>query len=253
MYGLSGRVKESLNGIVEDIFDRVALHFLGEIPKLKDKKLLVISSERNLGLPHLFVQAMGNREPNQVEQDFLGGILGSAHGYVEALKNRTRSNISERIDGLAREASLKKIKMKEQDIQTVLNDELGKAKSHLRGIAEAESTKFRNLGTMMHISRIASELDDSNPTVFFVSVKDGNTCGECKKLHLSPDGTTPRLWRFSDLKQGYHKRGEENPSAFGAHPHCRCTLAYLSKGFGFDKDGKLKYISEDYDAYSGSR
>lgn len=250
MLGLSSRAKEALGQVVEDLFDRVALQFIGDIPKLKNRKNLIISNQRNFGLPHLFVQSMSNKTPNPLEQDFLQSMLESSHGYVEALKNRTRANIAERIDGLTREALLRKEKLKEEDVQAVLDEELGKAKSHMVAIAESEGTKLRNLGTMMSISRVAADIGDADPTVFFVVIRDGSTCKECIRLHLMPDGATPRLWKFSQLKQGYHKRGENNASAFGLHPHCRCTLTYLSKGFGFDDTGRLKYHQEGYDAYS---
>lgn len=250
MFGLSSRVKEALNEAVEDIFDRIALDFIGDIPKLRNKKNLVISSQRNFGLAHLFVQAMGNKLPNEIEQDVLTSLLNSSHGYIESLKNRTRANITERIDGLSREATLRNEKMNQADVQTVISEEMGKAKAHMVAIAESESTKLRNLGTMMDISRVAGDLGDSDPTVFFVVIKDGSTCKECLRLHLMPDYTTPRLWKFSQLKQGYHKRGEDNASAFGLHPHCRCTLTYLSKGFGFNEDGYVTFIGENYNAYS---
>jgi hypothetical protein len=97
---------------------------------------------------------------------------------------------------------------------------------------------------------VAAGIGDADPTVFFVLVRDQNTCKECIRLHLMPDQSTPRLWKFSELKQGYHKRGEEKASAFGLHPHCRCTLTYLSGGFGFDEFGKLEYKGENFNAYS---
>jgi hypothetical protein len=251
--GISSGGKEAINKIVEDMFDNIALQFIGDIPKLKNKKLLVITSKDAIGLPNLFVQAMTNKAPNAIERDVLKSLLESAHGYIESLKNRTKSNVTERIDGLAREARIKNQKVDEVEVQLALEEELSKAKSHLRAIAESESTKLRNLGTMMDISRVASNIGDDNPTVFFTVVRDADICKECVRLHLMPDQVTPRVWRFSDLKQGYHKRGEDNPSAFGLHPHCRCTLTYLSKGFSFDKQGKLKYHSEDYSAYSAQR
>lgn len=251
MFGISSVGKEALNKIVDDLFDNIALQFIGDIPKLQSKKRLVISHQPNMGLSHLFVQAMANKPPNALEKDFLKSLLESAHGYIESLKNKTRSNITESLDGLAREAKLQNRKLIMEEVQTVLRDELKKAKSHLVTIAESESTKFRNLGTMMDISRVSSSLGDNDPTVFFVVVKDQVTCKECVRLHLLDDQVTPRLWKLSELKQSYHKRGNDTPSAFGLHPHCRCTLTYLSEGFGFDKTGKLKYRREGYDAYSG--
>lgn len=252
MFGISSSGKASIGKIVEDIFDRIALAFIGDIPSLKNKKLLVISSEVNFGLPHLFVQAMKNKTPNEVEKDVLKSLLESSHGYIESLKNKTKSNVTERIDGLAREAKIKGQKLDENDVEKAIDEELGKARSHMQAIVESESTKLRNLGTMMDISRVAADLGDDDPTVFFIMVRDGATCKECVRLHTI-DGGAPRLWKFSELKQGYHKRGEDMPSAFGLHPHCRCTLTYLSKGFGFDKTGRLKYISENHDELSTQR
>lgn len=253
MIGISSPSKEKIASIVEEMFDSIALQFIGDIPKLKGKKALVISSKPNLGLSHLFVQAMQNKTPNSIEQDMLRSLLESAHGYIESLKNRTVSNVTERVDGLAREAKLRKIPMDDKALQDVLSEELQKARSHLKAIAESEATKLRNLGTMVDISRVAANIGDYDPTVFFVVVKDNSTCKECVRLHLMPDQVTPRLWKFSELKQGYHKRSENNPSAFGLHPHCRCTLTYLAKGFSFNKAGRLTYHSEDYDAFNVQR
>jgi len=249
MRGLSSVTKENIARIVEDLFDKIALQFIGDIPKLKYKKLLLIGHAQNLGLPHLFVQAMQNRVPNPIEQDALKGLLDSAHGYIEALKNRTKSNITEKVDGMVKEANLRKGRINQEEIQNVINDELDKAQKHLRTIVESEGTKFRNIGSMMDISRVASSIGDQDPYVFFVVVKDNKTCKECIKLHIMPDGVTPKIYKFSELKQGYHKRGEDQPSAFGLHPHCRCTLTYLTKGFGFNKKGLIVYKGENHDAY----
>ena len=253
MNGISSSSKDRINKVVEDMFDRLALQFVGDIPKLKNAKTLIISSNRNFGLPNLFVQAMQNKVPNPLEADVLKNLLDSAYGYIESLKNKTRSNVSDRLDGLVKEAKLQKRIIQDKEISAILEEEFQKAKSHMKAIAESEATKLRNLGTMMDISRVAANLGDNDPTIFFVVVKDKSTCKECVRLHLMPDQTTPRLWKFSELKQGYHKRSENNPSAFGLHPHCRCTLTYLSNGFGFDKSGKLTYINEDYNAFDKQR
>jgi hypothetical protein len=252
MFGISSSGKDAINRVVEDIFDKIALQLIGDIPKLKYKKLLLISSKPNFGLAHLFIQAMANRTPHAIEQDALKSLLESSFGYIESLKSRTRSNVTERVDGLVKEAKARDQKVDESLLQAIIQEELAKAKSHLKAIVESESTKLRNVGSAMDISRVAASVGDDDPTVFFVVVKDNKTCEECKRLHLNPDGT-PKVWRFSELKQGYHKRGEDAPSAFGLHPHCRCTLTYLSKGFGFDKKGKVTFKSQTHDEYTRQR
>lgn len=249
MFGIGSINKDAINSIIENVFDKIALQFIGDIPKLKDKKRLIISGHSNMGLAQLFIQAMKNQTPNELEKDFLKSMLESAYGYIESLKNKTKSNLTERIDGLVREAQIQERAVDERAIQDIIDEEMGKAKSHIIAIAESESTKLRNLGTMMDITRVAASIGDEDPTVFFVVVRDQVTCKECIRLHLMPDEVTPRLWKFSELKQAYHKRGNDAPSVFGLHPHCRCTLTYLSEGFGFDKKGKLEYQKEGFNAY----
>jgi hypothetical protein len=253
MLGLSAKAKEALSEVIENLFDAIALNLLGNIPKLKNKKFLAISGQPNLGLANLFVQAMGNKTPNAQEEQLLTGILNSAYGYVESLKNKTTSNISERIDGFVREASFRKENVLGADIQAILDEEMKKAKSSMLTISESEATKFRNLGSLINITRVAADLGDQDPTVFFSVLKDAATCQECIRIHLMPDRVTPRLYKFSELKHSYHRRGDDSPSVFNLHPHCRCTLTYLSPSYSFDKFGKFKYVGSDHDEYALQR
>lgn len=253
MNGISSSGKENIGNIIEEMFDNIALHFLGNLPRFKNKKIMTFSTSPNVGLSHLFVQAMENRVPNSIEQDMLRGLLDTADGYIQSVKSQSKSNLIDRIDGITKEASIKGQRADPSQIQAAITEEMNKARNRLQTIVESESTKLRNLGTLMSITRMAASIGDSDPTVFFVVVRDNVTCKECLRLHMMPDGTTPRLWKFSELKQGYHKRGENNPSAFGLHPHCRCTLNYLTRGFSFNEKGKLSYQSEGFDLYSQQR
>lgn len=253
MNGISGSGKDRIHAIVEEMFDNLAFQLVGGLPKLQETKRLFISTERHFGLANLFVQAMANKTPNQIEKDVLRSLLESAHGHLEGLKNRTRAHVAERLDGLAREAKLRKEKLEVETIRAAIAEEMAKARSAMMTIVEAEATKLRNLGSMMDITRVASSISDEDPTVFFVVVKDDVTCKECIRLHLMADQMTPKLWKLSELKQGYHKRGENHPSAFGLHPHCRCTLTYLPKSYGFNAKGRLSFIDLGHDHFSTQR
>ena len=251
MNGISGRGKDRINAIIEELFDSISSEFVGNIPGLQGRASSINS--KSMGLPHLFIQAMDNRMPNQIEREVLRTLLNSSHSYVESLKNKTKAIVADKLDGMARKANLNNTKLSSSEIGEAISEEMKKARVSMATIVESEATKLRNLGHLTNISRFAGDLGDEDPTVFFVVVKDAVTCKECLKLHMMEDGVTPRLWKLSELKQGYHKRGEDNPSAFGLHPHCRCTLTYLSKGFSFDAKGKLKFQDLDYDAFASQR
>lgn len=254
MKGISSTGKDRINSIIEDMFDKIALQFLGNIPKLKNKKFLVISHQSNLGLANLFVQAMQNKTPNAIEQDALKSLLDSAHNYIESLKNKTKSSLTERIDGIVRDASVRKEKPSQALIDLAVKEEMQKASNHLKVILEAESTKLRNLGTLMDISRVASNVGDSDPMVATIEPKDGKTCQYCLKNHFTEDGN-PRVFRFSELKHGYVNTAEKKAgvvSLYGQHPNCRMVISYIAKGFGF-KDGKLTYIDSNHDEHAKQR
>lgn len=253
MIGISSTGKEAISKVVEELFDSIAMEFLGNIPSLANKKFIAISSQTNMGLPHLFVQAMKNKNLNDIEKDVLKGLLENAYGYIDGLKSRTRSNITDAVDGAIKQAKLRNVKLYPEQIRQIVNEEMQKARSHMKTIAESESTKTKNFGTAMDITRVAADLGDADPTVMFVIVRDGKTCNDCLRLHMMPDGITPRLWKLSQLKQTYGKRGDDAPSLVNRHPHCRCQITYLTKGFGFNDKGRVSYVSENYDAYAAQQ
>jgi len=253
MYGISSQSKEQIHKVVENLFDKAALQLLGPIPKLHHKKHTLLGFLESATLATLFVQAMNNRYLNNTEQDVLKSILGGAFGYIETLKSKTTNAISERIDGLAREARISKQPIPESKVNEIIQEELGKARSGMERIAASEATKTRNLGSLMDISRKAAETGDKDPTVCFLVIKDNVTCEECIKVHLMPDRITPRLFKLSELNGGYHKRGENFPSVLLLHPHCRCTMVMVPPGYGFDASGKITFIGSDHNELEEQR
>ena len=251
MYGISSSGKESIAHNISKMFDVLAFKLLGRVPKLHDKPHL-FDIVTGITLAHLFSQAMGDKQPNQFEKDVIKGILASSFGYIEALKNRTSSNVIESIDGLVKEARANNTYVTNEQISGVFSGEMEKAKSHMKLIAEAESTKTRNVGHTMEIVDKAKDMGISDPSVFFVVVRDKSLCGECERLHMLEDKITPKVWKMSELSHSYHKRGENRPSSFGEHPHCRCSLTQLPPGWGF-RDGYISFISLEHDEWNKQR
>lgn len=246
MYGISSSGKESIAIAVEKMFDALAYKLLGNIPKLREKSVFFGSSSP-FSLAHIFLQALNNQEPNHFQKDVLRSILNSSYGYIESLKNRTSSSVTEAVDALVKEAKTRGDRVSSSQVAEIIASQMQKAKNDMKVIAEAETTKTRNMGHTMEIASKAKEFGIDDPTVFFVVVRDGLLCKECERLHLLPDGT-PKVYKMSELSMGWHKRGEDRPSACGEHPNCRCTLTQLSPGWGF-KGGYISFISLTHDEY----
>lgn len=253
MYGISSASKEEISKLVDALFDKASLRFIGNVPKLQQKKIILIGFEQNINLANLFVQAMNNKSLNGLEQDVLKGILQGAQAYMELLKNKTSNNIVQKIDALAREARLAGQKISQEDINQTLDEEIKRSGNDLETIFASESTKARNLGMTMDIAHAAAMSNDKDPLVGFAVIRDKSTCPICIKLSVMPDGVTPRLYRLSELSAGYYKRGDTVPSILGNHPHCRCTPFYVPSDWGFDSRGHLAYISIGHDELAKQR
>jgi hypothetical protein len=253
MHGISTSSKQQIDKVVSDLFDKTALRLLGPIPKLHHKKITLLGFAEGITLAALFIQALNNRWLNNTEQDVITGILGGAFGYIEALKSKTTSAISERIDGLAREARIAKTPIPESKLNEVIQEELGKARSGMERIAASEATKTRNLGALMDITKKAGEMGEKDPVVAFLTIMDNVTCQECIKMHLMPDRVTPKLWKLSELSGGFYRRGDSVPSIVGLHPHDRCTMIMVPPGYGFNKSGHLTFIGLNHNELEKQR
>lgn len=252
MRGISNSSKEAINKVIESLFDRIGQSLLGNIPAFKNKKTILFSSNPTMTLAHLFLQGMGNTRPLPKEEEVMKKLLSTAHDYLESLKGRTKARVTEAVDSYVAETRAKGETPSEFEIKKKILDGLGKAGKELKTIGEAEATKARNMGKLMTIGRVGASLGISDPTVFWIVLKDNSLCVECKRLHLLKDGITPRVWKMSELGYSYHKKGENNPKIMGLHPRCRCTCSLLSPGYGY-KNGLVSFISLDHDEFKKQR
>jgi len=254
MIGLSKEQRKFINLTIGNLFDDLAYQFIGDIPSLKGKKNIFFSTKEPLHtLARLFIQSNGNKPMNAVEKTVLNNKLDTALEYIDKLKLRTQTDTAIRLDGFLKTKAVKGQKVTKEELNIILSSEMDKAGKHIKTIANAEATSARNVGKGLEIIKVASGHSVEDPVVFFIVIKDNVTCKECLRLHLMPDKITPRLWKFSELNHGYHKKGNLTPSINGAHPHCRCTLTYMAPGFGFGAKGKVKYVKGKFDALKFQR
>ena len=253
MKGLSLKAFESIERLIKNRFDSITMKFLGLVPdQLKDKSI-VFSTAKEESMVSLFLRALGNKKPNSIEEQTLKTMLRVTSGYMDALRDRTAAKIMHEIDSHATTQSLKKQPPSVKQIDSIIKDGMGKAGHQLKMIVNSESNKSANTGTALQIAKIADSKGESDPTVFFIVVKDEVTGPEEWVLHLLPDKVTPRLWKLSEIGAGYHKVGDPEPKLPGLHPNCRCKLTYLPEGWGFNKQGKVAFINLTHDEFKVQR
>lgn len=253
MKGLSLKAFDAIEAMIKNRFDAISMKFLGLIPKKIKEKVITFSTTNEPNMISLFLQALGSKEPNVIEEQTLKTMLRVSNGYLDALRDRTAAKIMHEIESQVTNASLKNQAASIKKLDSIINKEMGRAGTHLKLIVNAESNKAANTGTALQISKLSSEKGEDDPTVFFIVTIDDVTGPEEFVLHLLSDNKTPRLWKLSEIGSEYHKVGDPNPKLPGLHPNCRCKLTYLAKGWGFNEAGKVKFISLEHDEFKKQR
>lgn len=246
---LTPRLRKVVEGHVDSLFDKLQQKLLGH----SGGKNLIISFNKPDSLAGLYATS-SKEEGLPPREEIVDNLLRIANSYVDAVRANTKANVVNRVNEFLTDAYKKegKIDVKEA-FESVVSDVFAKATVNVKKIVETESNNLKNMATYDAISRMGAALGEKDPTVFFVIVRDDVTCEECIRLHLMPDGITPRLWKISEIGAGYHKKGDLNPKIGGLHPNCRCQMTLLAQGYGFNKEGKVEYKSPKHNEFEEQR
>lgn len=245
---IGAAVVKAIHRAVDLVFDRAKNRILGpwSLPKH-----LAIGYNREWSLPGIF-EAAAREEGYVPDLQTLKQLLDVAGGYIDATRHRTKARVVNEVSSFLKDAHMSGIKT---DLPTVLggklNEVMNEAVVSMRRIIETETNQVKNVGILEGAIRVNATQGVNDPIVYFVSVNDASRCSECERLHTI-DGSTPRLWKLSEVGHGYHKKGDPNPKIGGLHPNCRCTMATLMPGYGF-VGGRVTYVTRDHDEYAKQR
>jgi hypothetical protein len=247
---LTKRAVRAIQLAVDKLFDRVKARALGPdaVSRRGDKKIFVVHKPA-LTIPGIYKQAAAE-EATKPNDRVMHSLVEVATSYLDAERERTKARTIHAVNAWLASNP-------DADARTVLEGELaGVAKQVIESvvkIVDSTATVARNMGTLEGISKAAASRDVEDPVVYFVVVRDQSLCKECRTLHLLPDGVTPRVFRLSEVSQGFHKRGDKSPSIGGLHPHCRCTIASLVPGYGFGPSGMVRFVDVGHDELAAQR
>lgn len=250
IFPLPPSVIEKIEQKVDLLYDKAKARFLGNN---LSPKALRFSVKHMLTLAGMY-EASAQEERIKVDSFALESMSRIAQGYIEAHKERAKSKIIKEVGSILSEVNSGKIP---DSINTALEGRLsqiwGDLRNGIEAIVDTETNGARNYGPIQAAHKIAKETGVTDPSMFFITVRDGNICKECVRLHLMPDGITPRVWKMSEIGHSYHKKGDSFPKASGLHPHCRCSISTVMPGYGFNKEGMITYIAPDHDELKKQR
>jgi hypothetical protein len=248
---LSPGAARVLDGRVDDIFDSLLTRLLGHG---FTGRRLYIGFHQDFSLPGIYEAAVTG-EGGRPDTDIVSGIASIARDYLDKHRAEAKAKTKHHVQALLRDLSDGRIDADEfqNHVESEMHTLWDSIRSSVERVVETENEHAKTIGIKEGIDQINASFGIDDPVVCFVPTGDDYVCDECRRLHLLPDGVTPRVWRSSEVESGYHKRGVDRPSWQLLHPHCRCALATVLKGFGFDKGGKVTFISNDHDELAYQR
>lgn len=242
-----------IEAAVERLFDRAKVRYLGPKSIPMDKRIYFgIKYNPKLSLPGLFHGAA--REERVIpDEKVVASLVRNASNYLDAYKSAAKAKVVKEIQSFFQEADTGKVKALTPVLNGRLADLWGDVTHQVKRMVDTEASNARNMGVLEGILGVSTSQGIKDPVVFWITARDANVCKECAKLHLMPNGVTPRLWFLSEVSQGYHVAGENHPAVGGLHPHCRCSMVTLMPGYGFDKAGMVRFVSLDHDEIKAQR
>jgi hypothetical protein len=257
-YILSKNAAKAVRSVVGDIFNRAKRRLFGRdfTDDSKDIKFNVITRpiehRSDLSMRGIF-EAAARAEGMPPNEKLYQSLEKGVEDYLDAHQQLAEARVLNAVQAYMHDADHGKTAADpDKVLKNVLEETFGKVKEDVGKVVDTEATKVRNYSTLDAISKLNSAVGVDDPTVYFAGPSDGNTCKDCMRLFFLEDKLTPRVWKVSELKNGYFKRGDTCPCVGATHPHCRHSLCSVLLGYGF-VGGALTYIEPGYDVYKEQR
>lgn len=227
---------------VDQMFDRLLTRLLGGH---FSGKHMFIQVDPTLSLPGLFTQAV-SEEGGSLDLDLLQNLADITKHLVDKHRAEAKATTVRRIQMLLQDVKAGRVKPEHfrNHVESEMIDTWDRITSNVERVVDTESMSAVTLGLKDGIDQMNTARGITDPVVVFIPKQDAALCDECRRTHLI--GTTPRAWYSSEVSSDYHQRGEDRPSWQRMHPHCRCSLATILPGFGFDAGGRVTFIADGF-------
>lgn len=247
---LSKGASKVIDTRLDDLFDMLKVKLLG--PTSVGRRLYV-GFTHELSIPGIFERAV-SEEGGKLDTTLLDHLVEITGDFIDKARADAKAQAKKRIQDTITDFDNGRLTRKE--FEPKLEEELGdiwaSVTANVARVVTTQTQQAQTLGIKSGLDQINANLGVEDPVVCFIPVKDHVLCDECKRLHLLEDLNTPRVWLSSEVKSGYHKKGDPEPSWSLLHPHCRCALTTVLPGFGF-QGGRIAWIGDGHDEWAHQR
>jgi hypothetical protein len=263
---LNKSTRKLLADIIAKSFDKFKGSFVGPSASSTGYLFALSAHPTNKRVSDAYVHANASSSlRDTIDRSTIERIEATAANYVDALKQKAVSDILRTVEENLAEAKNKgmlkgvspQMFLRSEDgreimdkIRDQLMDQKKKIDRGIELIANVELHNAQNHGVADAILGMAKSIGDADPTVAKFGVVDDKLCKDCKRLwHTEENIKVPKVYKMSELAGDSGDWKSRVASVSSTHPACRHVLTYISKGFGFDKAGRLRYVGKDHDEH----
>jgi hypothetical protein len=241
---LSSEQKNSILQRINEVFFNLSASLLGKNFFKGPKIFFEVASNADplntLEGAYRYAFGMLYGKDKKPDEETVAHLSDITNNYIEAERLKISNHILQSI------ASAQTPEEAEEKIK----EDFDKAKNYLDGLVANETMNAVAYANRDGIQTVAASVGEEDPTVFKTGIVDSKLCEDCKRLwHLDNNIRVPRVYKLSELREGYNKKKPWDVTVGPTHPHCRHVLSMLPIGYGFDETGRVKFVGLGYDEY----
>lgn len=241
------RQKKAVDKIVNGLFQKAAARLLGKYFKGPKIFFEIVNDTNPLntlaGIYH-YTQVMSGGPKVKEDKKTVRILSEITNNYLNAERLKTTNRINVAI----------KAADTVEEMQEAVEDEMDRATKYINMLIPNEVRHTQAQAEKSGIQEVSASLGIDDPVVFKVGVLDGKLCKNCTKLWHTNNLQVPKLYKMSELKEGYMKNHKSpNPTLGPTHPNCRHVLTFLPPNFGFGNNGSMEFKGFGYDEYIQQR
>lgn len=232
---------------IEDMFFHLKARLLGKYftgPKIYFEVVEQTNPLETLEGVYNFTYNMlygAGAKPNPKRVKQLMKITGN---YLDAERLRTVNHVLNAIE------SAKTF----DDVKEVVEKQMEKTNGYVNMLVGNEIRNIQANAEKEGIEKLGAAIGVEDPVVCKLGVVDDKLCKYCRPLwHTDENPMIPKVYKLSELKDGYMNHKDPQPTILASHPSCRHVTSMIPPGFGFTNQGVITFKGFGYDIYAEQR
>ncbi|MGH7241012.1 MAG: hypothetical protein ACREGB_01810 [Candidatus Saccharimonadales bacterium] len=245
---IKNSAREEIQKAIDDLFLNLKARLLGRFftgPRIYFEVVHRANPMETLEGLYRFTIATLYGPSAKVDEDHLEALANTAGNFIEAERLKASNHIMADLSGATTA----------KEVKEIIDAQIDKSTEYINGLVANEARTVQSYAEREGIMQLAASIGVEDPLVAKLGIIDKKLCPICVELwHTDDNIQVPRVYRLSELKEGYMKDHKNPyPTVGPTHPHCRHIMTFIPPNYGFKKDGTITFKGFGHDEYATQR